>query len=117
MRLILAGSRKGHCISLNRRNRSPHLLSSELEQLTKQHAFDFKIERLITDMDPDDLHIPGMMIQPFVENAIKHGIPDQKDGRIDILFFRRSEDELVCTVRDNGIGINASKMKRDDRTR
>jgi ligand-binding sensor domain-containing protein/two-component sensor histidine kinase len=113
MRLILAGSRKKLITLTDEIDLLTYYL--ELEQLTKQNAFEFSIETH-KGMDSDDIHIPGMMIQPFVENAIKHGIPDQKDGRIDI-HFSEEEDELVCTIRDNGIGIKASKEKKDERAK
>jgi two-component sensor histidine kinase len=55
--------------------------------------------------------IPPMLIQPFVENAIKHGlIPKEGPGIIDI-HFSESEEGLVCTVYDNGIGrVQSQKL-------
>ena len=49
-----------------------------------------------------------MLIQPFIENAIWHGWTPEKEG-IDICVrFEKHGDQLVCTIDDNGIGIQAS---------
>ncbi|HZL12330.1 MAG TPA: histidine kinase [Prolixibacteraceae bacterium] len=51
---------------------------------------------------------PPMIIQPFVENAIKHGlIPKEGSGKLSILFSGNMED-LVCTISDDGIGRKRS---------
>ena len=56
-----------------------------------------------------ELLIPPMLIQPFVENAIEHGFKkDFKNAEISIdIKFR--DNKLLCVIKDNGIGINASK--------
>lgn len=57
--------------------------------------------------------IPPMILQPFVENAIKHGIlPKQGDGWVKILV-REEKDALVCVIVDNGIGRQRSKQIQD----
>ncbi|MBO9635343.1 MAG: histidine kinase, partial [Chitinophagaceae bacterium] len=54
--------------------------------------------------------IPGMVIQPFVENAIRHGIQNREgnDGKVDILFYRE-KGWLCCRITDNGPGRAASE--------
>jgi sensor histidine kinase YesM len=55
-----------------------------------------------------------MMIQPFVENAFKHGLSQaQGAGRID-LHFTIDKDHLICSILDNGIGRQASAALRDE---
>lgn len=51
------------------------------------------------------VHIPSLLIQPFVENSLRHGIRylTDKQGRIDI-NFSVSDNILLCSVRDNGVG-------------
>ena len=59
-------------------------------------------------IDQDEVHLPPMLIQPFIENAIWHGWTPEKEG-IDICVrFEKHGDQLVCTIDDNGIGIQAS---------
>ena len=56
-----------------------------------------------------ELLIPPMLIQPFVENAIEHGFKkDFKNAEISI-DIKFKDNKLVCVIKDNGIGINASK--------
>jgi sensor histidine kinase YesM len=73
--------------------------------------FDYKIH-VDDKIDPEAIEIPPMMIQPFVENAIEHGIkPKETKGHIDISIKMR-ENQLVCVVDDDGIGRKeASKMQ------
>jgi sensor histidine kinase YesM len=53
-----------------------------------------------------------MLIQPFVENAIHHGIgPSEKPGKLKI-SFSESDQLLRCTIEDNGIGINKSQSQK-----
>lgn len=80
----------------------------ELESL----RFDDTFEYLITcenTLDPDEYKAPPMLIQPFVENAIWHGLL-HKEGRrtLRIHFHANSADALVCTIEDNGIGREAA---------
>ena len=58
------------------------------------------------DIDPDtlDAAVPNLLLQPLVENAIRHGIaPKIGGGRVDI-SARREGDDLCLVVRDNGVG-------------
>ncbi|MFT6502979.1 MAG: ligand-binding sensor domain-containing protein/two-component sensor histidine kinase [Crocinitomicaceae bacterium] len=62
-------------------------------------------------IDADSFHIPTMVIQPFVENAILHGlVPKESDNlTLDIVFSLKNETELLCTIKDNGVGRIASQ--------
>jgi tetratricopeptide (TPR) repeat protein len=73
-------------------------------------AFDFTVEAN-ADLEIDDLLIPPMIIQPFVENSIEHGMAgiDWK-GLIAIHFEKRS-DELYVEVHDNGKGLSVEKTE------
>ncbi len=60
------------------------------------------------NLDLDETVLPPMLIQPFIENAIWHGITNQhKNIHINVNFTKQN-NQLVCTVDDNGIGINQS---------
>lgn len=78
-------------------------LYCELEAMRFSGKFAFTITvdpRLDTNMQT----VPVMLIQPFVENAIKHGlIHTRTDGRVDVVF-RREDTWLLCSITDNGIG-------------
>ncbi len=67
---------------------------------------------LILDETMDDLtlEIPSMILQPFVENAIWHGIlPQDRQGYIEIMFHMYSYDILEVLITDNGPGIENSE--------
>jgi LytS/YehU family sensor histidine kinase len=72
-----------------------------LEQLRMDHAFDFEITTDKTLL-PEAIYIPPMLIQPFVENSIWHGLNNRgKGGKINIHIVRQG-GMLKCTVEDNG---------------
>lgn len=79
-------------------------LELEQMQLTPSFRFSFKTPSL---PDMNHIYLPNMVIQPFVENAVKHGVQHLGDkGFISIDFFINTEDgTLVCAVKDNGPGI------------
>ncbi|WP_028870875.1 ATP-binding protein [Psychroserpens burtonensis] len=60
-------------------------------------------------MDASLFEIPPMLIQPFIENAIEHGFKDQKENRKIDVRLTYSNKELICTIKDNGIGIGTQK--------
>ncbi len=79
----------------------------ELEQLRFNNKFSFTITKA-SDIE-DDLVLPPLLLQPFIENAIIHGLnPDAKTGTIAV-SFTIVEESLICEITDDGIGINKSK--------
>ena len=65
-------------------------------------------DKCLVDLDADEIILPPMLIQPFIENAIWHGVSSQhKNIHINVNFTKQN-NQLVCTVDDNGIGINQS---------
>lgn len=56
------------------------------------------------DLEPDDTLLPSMLIQPYIENAILHGLaPKSKGGKVTI-ELKKKDDILLCTVTDDGVG-------------
>lgn len=78
----------------------------QMEQL----RFGFKYElNASADLDTENIEIPAMLLQPFVENAIKHGIAEKGNkGEITICFEKQTSD-LVLKISDNGKGFNATQ--------
>ncbi|MDP1800295.1 MAG: histidine kinase [Bacteroidota bacterium] len=82
----------------------------EIEKLRFKNAFDFKIVSKIED----EVNIPFMLIQPFVENAVWHGlIPKKEKGLLNITFTRKDENCLICIVDDNGVGREVAAQRKD----
>ncbi|MFK7951230.1 MAG: histidine kinase [Ekhidna sp.] len=73
-------------------------------------SFDFAIE-LDENIDSATDTIPPMFVQPFVENAVEHGISDLTEGgRID-LIFRKEGDYISIEVNDNGKGLQKNNSE------
>jgi ligand-binding sensor domain-containing protein len=101
MRLILANSGSKFIILKEEIRSLTYYL--ELEKLRFDNKFDFNIS-VDKNIDDEFMAIPTMIIQPYVENAIIHGLLNKKaKGRIDIRFMLHRET-IRCTVTDNGIG-------------
>jgi ligand-binding sensor domain-containing protein len=101
MRLILENAREEFIPLQNEINMLENYL--ELEKLSTQEPFEFSIT-VDKSIDPERIQIPPMMVQPFVENAIIHGLR-KKDGKGSIsIHFKIEGVVLQCTIRDNGIG-------------
>lgn len=87
----------------------------ELEKLRFGDKMDYRIV-VSGDPAPDDLRIPSMIIQPYVENAVKHGVDSLKDrsGSI-IVTFGCLDGYVECTIEDNGPGIDLTLPEMADR--
>jgi two-component system, LytTR family, sensor kinase len=81
----------------------------QLEQLRFKKDFTFSVT-VSNDIDEDYHKIPPMLIQPIIENSIKHGLLHQKgDKKVSVHFdIDEEETHLICTVIDNGIGREKS---------
>ena len=77
----------------------------ELEKMRFAEGFGYSIS-LSENIDEDYHQIPPMLIQPFVENSIKHGLLHKAgDRKLSVKFaLDRAEENLVCVVEDNGVG-------------
>lgn len=83
----------------------------ELEHMRLENKFDYRID-IEGDIDIESIEIPPMMLQPYIENSIWHGIlPMQKPGTI-IITVKELGDEIMFSIEDNGIGIEASMEKK-----
>ena len=75
----------------------------ELESVRFKASFTYKIS-VAHGMDTEEIRIPTLLVQPFVENAIWHGLM-HKDGPKHLeVIFEESDDFLICKITDNGIG-------------
>ncbi len=84
----------------------------ELEKMRFAQKFDYVIS-FPKDMDPKLYKVPPMLLQPFVENAILHGIlPSSKTGKLTI-DVKKSEGYIIFTILDNGIGRKASQAYKN----
>lgn len=111
MRLFLESSRSKY-ISIAQEK---ELLSLylQLEQLRFNNRFTYSVE--IDPLLNTGHEIPSMLVQPFVENSVNHGLFNKPgaDGFILVRFYRE-DSQLCCRVEDNGIGRAAAALLRQN---
>lgn len=80
-----------------------------IEKFCNGERFDYSID-VDPSLETDFIYLPPMLLQPFIENAIKHGLKhiDNKRGIIKI-EIRQKNDIIECSVTDNGIGRDKSE--------
>jgi len=89
-------------------------LYTRLEHFRFQDKFDYKI-RVDENIKVDNYVIPPMLLQPYIENAVWHGLRYKRDkGHLSINISPRSNNELSITIADNGIGRERSKALKTE---
>lgn len=91
----------------------------ELESLRFEDSFFYNIE-LDQSLNPDEINIPSLLIQPYVENAIKHGLLHKKDNRKLWVRIKKEvkasgEHLLLVEIEDNGVGRSRAIEIRNKR--
>jgi len=84
------------------------MLYMELEHRRSNNKFDYS---MISDdrLNMKGILVPPMILQPYVENAIWHGLlPKDGRGRLNITIMPGSNDDICCVIEDNGIGRKAA---------
>lgn len=85
----------------------------ELEQLRFKDKFTFQIE-ISKELEFSMIKIPTMLLQPFIENAINHGLYHRESSGKLLLIFSQIDNHLNCRIEDNGIGRErALKIKKN----
>jgi LytS/YehU family sensor histidine kinase len=116
MRLILQNSRSNY-ISLKDELEALDLYL-QMESLRFKNKFNYSIT-VDDNIDAASIVIPPMLIQPYVENAIWHGLMHKSngdEGKVEIHISRNNEN-LMCTIYDNGIGRKkAAELKAQKNT-
>ncbi|MBL7936250.1 MAG: histidine kinase, partial [Bacteroidia bacterium] len=79
----------------------------ELQKLVLEKGFEFNIV-IDENINTDDIQIPPMLAQPFIENALKHGIAKHSQKGLITLSFKMLNKALIFEIMDNGIGYTTS---------
>ncbi len=86
----------------------------DLESIRFKDKFDYKIT-VDEEIDPLMYKVPTMLIQPYVENSISHGIiPGEEKGLVNI-DLKLNKEYILCTIEDNGIGRDAARERKSKR--
>ncbi|MEG2509506.1 MAG: histidine kinase, partial [Chryseobacterium sp.] len=84
-----------------------------LEKTRFADKFDYEIE-VDESLNTQSLKVPGMLVQPFLENAVWHGLRYRTTKGFLKLKFEKSSENLKITIEDNGIGIEESKKQKTE---
>ncbi len=117
LRLILKNSRQ-EFVSLDEELAAVENYLELQSDFSKRFTYRIAIDE---DIEKECVHIPPMFIQPFIENAIQHGLKGHSEDHIDVNVVLKADEKLVqVTIRDNGIGYsngrNPAKQKMDNRS-
>ncbi|MBK8340942.1 MAG: histidine kinase [Flavobacteriales bacterium] len=116
MRLVLENSRKTE-VPLESDLEALRLYL-ELEQARTENKFDFTID-VDHDIDPAEVSVPPLVMQPFLENAIWHGMAGKEGRGLIVLHVSRNGDSLTMDISDDGVGRNAARpqpLKEEGKT-
>ena len=65
------------------------------------------------EIEDDIMGVPTMIVQPYVENAIEHGLRPIKNGVVKLKFILQDDSTILCVVEDNGIGRKKAKIQKE----
>ncbi|ROS09763.1 tetratricopeptide repeat protein [Chryseobacterium nakagawai] len=82
-----------------------------LEKTRFADKFDYEID-VDENLNTHQLQVPGMLVQPFLENAIWHGLRYRTEKGFLKLSFEKNDGDLKIMIEDNGIGIEESKKQK-----
>ncbi|GAA4400101.1 hypothetical protein GCM10023187_12890 [Nibrella viscosa] len=92
-------------------------LYMDMEALRFNHRFSYRID-LDEEVEPDVVEIPPLLIQPYVENAIWHGLLHKEGAGHIQIGIRLEENMLVCRIEDDGVGRKrAAELKSKSATK
>lgn len=87
----------------------------DIHKIRMNDAFDYVIN-VDENIDPETDTIPPMFVQPFIENAIEHGVNNAKqDGLIELSFVKEG-NYISIVIKDNGEGLKTNVQKAEDHT-
>jgi LytS/YehU family sensor histidine kinase len=109
---IVLQSTKSNLISLNDEIKMSKLYL-DLQKLRFNKKLQYEIESSSISSDElANILIPPMILQPIIENSIKHGfINNGESNKINIFFKIENNEFIICEITDNGNGINQNKSK------
>jgi len=89
-------------------------LYTQLEHFRFKDKFDYSIN-VAENVAINDFQIPPMLLQPYIENAVWHGLRyKQEKGKLEIIIAQKSADEITISIIDDGIGREKSKSLKTE---
>ncbi|MGC4022056.1 MAG: hypothetical protein QM734_08995 [Cyclobacteriaceae bacterium] len=81
----------------------------QIEAMRFSDQFDYQINSILTEAERGAMTVPPMVAQPFIENAILHGLMPKKDNRKLTVTYYEDNGKFICEITDNGIGRKAAE--------
>jgi len=107
IRMIIEKAAQSHISLRDEITRLNYYLDLEKERFKSKFNFEIRVSE---GLDIDNIMIPNMIIQPHAENSIIHGIlPKNQPGKLLINFKTNTNNELVITIEDDGVGLIKAK--------
>lgn len=110
MRMILANSIQSYIPLKDELKALTYYM--DLEKLRFDDKFDYTVD-LDASIDTSFIEVPPMLLQPYVENAIIHGLMHLESKGSLVVGIRKKKDALLCYVQDNGIGREKAIQLRE----
>ncbi len=112
MRMVLENSESPEVPLADELQSTELYLSLEALRLKPKLTYTINME---SSLDAENIMIPSMLLQPFVENSIIHGISPLSDGGTVSISIRQQEQWLFINIDDNGVGISPEKPAMTER--
>jgi sensor histidine kinase YesM len=88
----------------------------EMEKLRFEQSFKFDVE-IESGVEVEDVRVPPLILQPFLENAIWHGLLHKEGRRTLKIEVKKDGDKTICIIEDNGIGREKAKKVQSEQTK
>lgn len=111
LRIIFENSAKREITLFDELDICKLYIQLESFRFSNRFSYQFNIDDTI---DLKSITIPALIMQPFIENAIWHGIMPKEDGGHITLLVTKQNNQISCIIDDNGIGIQMSKQNKSD---
>lgn len=101
-------------ITLDQELKALHLyLELEKVRFEEELTYNISVDEGLT---LETIKIPSLFIQPYIENAIKHGLHHKINNRKLAVSFKKQSERLICEITDNGIGREAAQKLKESQT-
>ena len=113
IRMILDNSRESSISIAQEMETLRYYLNLERQRFNNN--FNFVLE-VASEVEINEIYIPSMLIQPYIENAILHGFSGMLKNGVVLIKFESFDTKIKCTVEDNGVGREKTMtLKRSSR--
>lgn len=114
LRIILENSREKTVLLKQELEAIENYLVLQNINIDPPCAYEISVDE---NIDTKLFHIPPMLIQPFIENVVEHAFGNIKTDRELKVHLSFKENKLICTIQDNGIGINAHTKETKNKSK